>query len=316
MNSDNVVKILISDVLTDELLNKVIRTTKFPENAFVYADQFRYMMFCDKYLTDCFNVVATDNNDDVCGYLYCVRNDNDKTLWYYGDLFVIPNLRRRGIAEQMLKSAMFHLSEIGAKRLRCYVESSNAASICLQHSLGFMEKPYEKFNEFENEGQIMFETELPTHFSVAIASAGDAKFIAALYAENKELLHGTEITFQEFKECLSIVDEDELNLLVCKGSMPVAWLKLNGLQSKTTAWLSMLVVHNKFRRQGIGKFSVEYAEQYSGENGFSELKIHTTEDNVTARALYARLGYTVEGGKDTVYNDGENGLQLTFVKSL
>ena len=47
---------------------------------------------------DCFGVIATTPNNDVVGRLHCVKNENNSKLWYYGDLFVIPEYRRMGIA--------------------------------------------------------------------------------------------------------------------------------------------------------------------------------------------------------------------------
>ena len=77
---------------------------------------------------DCFGVVATTSNDDVVGRLHCVRNENNSRLWYYGDLFVIPEYRRMGIASQMIRTAINYLSELGAAMPRCYVEPDNTPS--------------------------------------------------------------------------------------------------------------------------------------------------------------------------------------------
>ncbi|MFR5865272.1 MAG: hypothetical protein ACLUFV_08995 [Acutalibacteraceae bacterium] len=38
----------------------------------------------------CFEVVARTAGGEAVGRLHCIRNRQDPTLWYYGDLFVVP----------------------------------------------------------------------------------------------------------------------------------------------------------------------------------------------------------------------------------
>lgn len=52
------------------------------------------------------------------------------------------------------------------------------------------------------------------------------------YQQNIELLHGKPISLDEWKSVLSLHDEDEKNFLVCRGCMPLAWLRINGLLNK------------------------------------------------------------------------------------
>ncbi len=315
MNQNKIIKIFYSNFLSEKLIER-IAYAKFSKNAPAYANKLSYMTFCDKCETDCFHVLATDNDDNVCGYLYCVQNSKNKALWYYGDLFVIAEERRRGIATQMIKTAIQYLSEIGATVLRCYVECSNIASLALQSSLGFVQKDYEKFNDLDNEGQIMLEVEIPTCFSVRNISSVEAKYVMVLYTENKKGLHEKRISYKEFQERLSVHNEDELNFLIYKGAMPVAWLKLNGLLNKEIAWVSMLIVHNKFRQQGIGQFAIRYAEQYLKKSNASMVKIHTTGDNIPAQKLYQKMGYEMEAKKNVMFADGVQGERLIFVKRL
>jgi GNAT superfamily N-acetyltransferase len=99
---------------------------------------------------------------------------------------------------------------------------------------------------------------------------------------NKAMLHPGDISRanweQAFAENLS--DPDEQNFIVMDNE-PVAWVKLNGLQSKQ-AWLSMLVVREEFQHRGVGSFAVRFAEGYVIERGFARMGIHTTVDNIHA----------------------------------
>ena len=80
---------------------------------------------------------------------------------------------------------------------------------------------------------------------------------------NREALHGQNISFEEWnKACLNnFLDPDEASFIITHDDMPVAWLKINGLLSKT-AWISMLVVHNVFKRRGIGSYAARFAEGF------------------------------------------------------
>lgn len=88
----------------------------------------------------CFEVVARTAGGEAVGRLHCIRNRQDPTLWYYGDLFAVPAYRRSGIALLMLEEAKNHLLEIGARRLRCYVEPQNTPSLRLQKKSGLSGK--------------------------------------------------------------------------------------------------------------------------------------------------------------------------------
>ena len=88
-------------------------------------------------------------------------------------------------------------------------------------------------------------------------------------------------------------DADEENFIVYNKDIPCGWLKLNGLKSNDIAWISMLVVSEKFKRQGIGKFAVEFSINYLKQRKFQEIKLHTTADNFAAIELYQKCGFVI-----------------------
>jgi len=102
-------------------------------------------------------------------------------------------------------------------------------------------------------------------------------------------------------------DPDEANFILYRGSAPAGWLKLNGLEGDM-AWISELVVHPAHQRQGVGRFAVRYAERFARESGLGRmgLGIHTSPDNLPARACYEALGYTLT----------EETHQLTYMKTF
>ena len=112
--------------------------------------------------------------------------------------------------------------------------------------------------------------------------------------------------YQEMKVALQSNDPDEAHFIVCQGTVLVAWLKINGLQGDR-AWISMLVVHERFQRQGIGSFSIGFAEVFAKSKGIAAMGIHTTTDNIPARDCYQKLGYAI-----TEESEG----QYTFFKRI
>ena len=259
----------------------------------------RQSLFDEEDPAACFDVVATHQNGEVAGRLHCIRNQTDPTLWYYGDLFVVPAYRRMGIATGLVNAAKTRLGELGATRLWCYVEPENTASIALQRSLGFTERTFEPFNSLINDGRILFECPIPSPFNLLPAMVAEAYFVCILYAQNREALHGEKLSLPGWRELLSANDPDEAHFLICKGALPVGYLKLNGLQGREKARISMLCVARTHHRTGVGSYAVTRAEAILREKGFTKAGIQTTKDNYPARNLYRKLGYTETLSPDT-----------------
>ena len=129
-------------------------------------------------------------------------------------------------------------------------------------SVGFSEHPFETFNNFINDGDIMCEVLIPNNLTIIPATENEAYFIRILFAQNKGILNADNISLSEWKELLSAGDTDEKHFLICKGAMPVAYLKINGLDNASEAWISMLFLAKDFQRQVIGSFAITYAEKY------------------------------------------------------
>lgn len=122
----------------------------------------------------------------------------------------------------------------------------------------------------------------------------DIVFICNLMSEphNISALHTGVILLEDWQKSFAETkDSDEENFIVYKNSIPCAWLKLNGLQNKDTAWISMLVVSEAFKHQGVGKYAVEFAVDYLIQKGYSQIKIQTSTDNLSAINLYTKLKF-------------------------
>ncbi len=288
-----IITIQVSKFLTNELAVKIAQK-QWKESTPQFTNRSRQYIF-DELVdsNDCFGVIATTSNSDVIGRIHCVKNESNNQLWYYGDLFVIPEYRRNGIAKQMIRTAINHLSEMGATTLRCYVKPDNIPSRNLQNSLCFLEKPFESFNNFISDGEIMYELDIPNSLTIIPATKNEAYFVRILFVQNKDILNVGNISLSAWREILSVDDPDEKHFLVCKGAMPVAYMKINGLLNTDKAWISMLFVAKNFQHQGIVSFALNYAEQYVKGLGFDEINIQTDKENIAAINCYSNLGYQI-----------------------
>ena len=121
-------------------------------------------------------------------------------------------------------------------------------------------------------------------------------FVYELMSEPSNLssLHTATIPLEEWQKSFAeSKDTDEENFIVYKNDIPCAWLKLNGLQNKDVAWISMLVVSDKFKHQGIGQSAIEFAINYLKQRGYEQIKLQTTEDNLLAIKLYTKCRFAV-----------------------
>ena len=150
--------------------------------------------------------------------------------------------------------------------------------------------------------------------------AEDVHYVASIMSEtsNITVLHSTYHSLAEWK-CIfdkNACDADEENFLICSDNDICAWLKLNGLQNKDTAWISMLVVSDKYKRQGVGKFAVEYAFEYLHSKGFNQIGVQTTKDNIAAINLYKKCGFRIAERKKFRTEDDTNTDSYVMLKTL
>ncbi len=134
-------------------------------------------------------------------------------------------------------------------------------------------------------------------FEIKPLSKENIPFVCAIMSEpnNVSALHTKIISLEEWERTFVEAenDADEENFIVYNKDIPCGWLKLNGLKSNDIAWISMLVVSEKFKRQGIGKFTVEFAAQYLKRCEYRYINLQTTIDNSVALSLYSNCGFTI-----------------------
>ena len=151
-----------------------------------------------------------------------------------------------------------------------------------------------------------------TRIECVPATAQDADFINGVYLENIAALHGAPRSRGEWEDLLTRRHTIYYNIVYT--GKPVGWFRLD--LEDDGVWLGMLQVKPALHRRGIGRAAIAAAETMARARGASRLGIHTTEDNLPARALYVACGYTLAEIGPCTTADGVERIGYTFCKNI
>lgn len=143
------------------------------------------------------------------------------------------------------------------------------------------------------------------------ATEMDIPFIREVYEENIENLHGVHRDVETWRILLK---KENTEYYIVRAGEDVAWFRID--EEDGGFWLGMVQVKPDFQRRGIGKYILSVAETMAKKRGFRKLGIHTTEDNLAARALYVSAGYAVTEIGPCTTADGAERVGYTFEKEL
>lgn len=128
-------------------------------------------------------------------------------------------------------------------------------------------------------------------------------FVHNVFEQNREILHGVRISLDEWYNAFGkYADPYEANFIIMHVNIPIAWLKLNGLQ-KPEICISMLVVDKAYQHKGVGSFALQFAEEYARAKLKSAILIQTTVDNIIAKSCYVKSGYMII--REMIYKVGD-----------
>ena len=145
----------------------------------------------------------------------------------------------------------------------------------------------------------------------SIATEEHLKFISEIYQENIASLHGAHRDISAWKELLA---EEKSAYYIVYAQEPAAWFRIDFEEEEL--WLGMLQVKPAYHRQGIGRYILSVVEELAVNEGLRKVGIHTTEDNLAARALYLSEGYEVTEIGPCTTADGKERIGYTFEKEI
>ncbi len=231
-----------------------------------------------------------DDNKEIFGAIVINSSNTHRGHLHSG---IAPWHRGGGLGTIMLRLALDICRDKGFTNIEIvpYENNHGAIKTILYNGGKLKEKFYDN-----GKTSLRFEIDLQSQYIMRPFVKNDINFIYNLMSEENNLsaLHTEIISLEEWQKAFAEPqDSDEENFIVCKNDIPCAWLKLNGLQNKDVVWISMLVVQDKFKHQGVGRFAVEFAIQYLKQRGFKQVKLHTTKDNLVAIGLYSKCGFRI-----------------------
>lgn len=149
----------------------------------------------------------------------------------------------------------------------------------------------------------------------------DLKYVARLLgdAETANAMHNAARTLRQLSEVYKKTwsrDRDILCLVIEVDKQPVGWIKINGLESNKTAYISMIAVETGSRSKGTGRNALLLAEKYLRSKKYSFIGAQVTDDNEPAQQLFIGCGYTVSARIDFETDDGVTRGGFMFLKSL
>ena len=144
-----------------------------------------------------------------------------------------------------------------------------------------------------------------------LATEADILFISKVYEENIESLHGIHRGTEIWR---TLLKKEQTEYYIVRTQERVAWFRID--LEDGGFWLGMVQVKPDFQRRGVGKYILSVVEKMAKERGFSKVGIHTTEDNLAARAFYAGAGYAVTEIGPCTTADGVERVGYTFEKEL
>lgn len=150
-----------------------------------------------------------------------------------------------------------------------------------------------------------------TEIEYVVATENDLEFISETYDENIGSLHGVYRSYDVWKQLLS---DNNSTYYIVRTVAPVAWFRIDLTDDEL--WLGMLQVKPIYHRKGLGKYILSVVEEIARKRGLRKIGIHTTEDNMAARALYLSADYLVTDIGPCTTADGKERVGYTFEKEI
>ena len=240
-----------------------------------------------------FCVVCENGNNEIIGFLMCLKDIKNEKRYMHSDLKVREDYRRMHIASKMLKATISEVVRLGGGSLCCTVHPKNIPSINLHEKLGFVKTELKEFaNYIENTDNWMnyYEMTFETNkYSIFMDFPRDFYFIERIYDENKTHL---DFNIESVSELRKEIQEqaDTRYFTVLDGATPCAFVKITGFDTDTV-WIEVIAVLPNKQNQGIGTFALKEIEAKLRIEQKHRIKIKVLNNNARMCKLLEKLNY-------------------------
>ncbi|NMC30190.1 MAG: GNAT family N-acetyltransferase [Pelolinea sp.] len=113
--------------------------------------------------------------------------------------------------------------------------------------------------------------------------------------------------FERWKE-LSVI------LVGCVDNVPVGYVSCSSIQTTSNVWIKDVVVHERWRRQGVATTLVKAIAAWSEERGLKRMTLEMSSKNYPAICMAKKLGFEFCGYNDYYYEN--NDIAIFFARLI
>lgn len=119
--------------------------------------------------------------------------------------------------------------------------------------------------------------------------------------------HSAQSLFDRWKD-LSII------LVGCVDNVPVGYISSSSIQTTSNVWIKDLVVHERWRRQGVATSLIKAIATWGEERGLKRMTLEMSSKNYPAICLSKKLGFEFCGYNDYYYEN--NDIAIFFARLI
>jgi len=103
-------------------------------------------------------------------------------------------------------------------------------------------------------------------------------------------------------------------LVGCVDNVPVGYISCSAMQTTSNAWIKDLVVHERWRRQGIATKLIKALGAWGDERRLKRITLEMSSKNYPAICLAEKLGFEFCGYNDYYYDN--NDIAIFFARLI
>lgn len=94
-------------------------------------------------------------------------------------------------------------------------------------------------------------------------------------------------------------------LVACVDNVPIGYISSSSIQTTSNVWIKDLVVHERWRRQGVATSLIKAMMEWGEERGHKRITLEMSSKNYPAISMAQKLGYEFCGYNDYYYENND-----------